>query len=99
MALTAFDIKMKLLTDDRWLYRAVYVIYERQTTQEKLVCDTKENNGIGFNSVDGKALSEIAERIIAGKTLTAKQLAETRRRMLKYVNQLRDIAAQKECAK
>ena len=92
---TAFDIKMKLLTDDRWLYRAIYVIYERQTASEKAKRETVEDNGVGFDGVDGRTMSRIAETLIRNKELTAKDKATARSRMVKYVNQLSTIAKEK----
>ena len=85
--MTDLEIKMKILTDDRWLYRAIYVIYERQTTNERLQRETVEDNGIGFSGVDGRTMSRIAEHLIKYKRLTDKDKAIARARMVKYTGQ------------
>jgi hypothetical protein len=94
--MTALEIKMKILEDDRWLYRAIYVIYERQTQNEKVRRETVEDNGVGFNGVDGRAMSRIAETLIKHKTLSSYDKKIARDRMVKYVNQLLTLTKEKQ---
>ena len=88
------DIKLKLLTEDRWLYRGIQAIYSRQTPQEQMVADTLEDNGMGFNGVDAKLLSGFARDIDMYGTLFDWKLTVARKKMLKYAGQLALIAKQ-----
>lgn len=92
---TALEIKNKLLTDDRWLFRGVLALYALQTAEERSEQDTFVDNGRGFNSVDGKALSELADALLNNGRITKIQVAEARRRMIKYATQLAAIANNK----
>lgn len=41
------EIEEKIASDDRWLYRAIKAIYERQTRDEQIEETTKYHNGVG----------------------------------------------------
>lgn len=90
--ITAADIKLKMMTDDRWLYRGILAIYERQTFTEQAAGDTIEDNGVGFNGVDARKLSEFAEDIKKYGDLFDWKKTVARKKMLKYAGQLADIA-------
>ena len=96
MAWSIIEIKTKLVLEDKWLYRGLLAIYNRQTEEEKLIETTKENNGIGFSGCDAKFLSAMALTVMKYNKLTEKQLKYTRAKMLKYTGQLTRIANQKE---
>ena len=53
---------------------------------------TKEDTGVGFNSIDDDIFSYIAEQVIKRKRLTFKQLELVRRKIMKYAGQLTKIA-------
>jgi hypothetical protein len=89
------EIKAKILVDDRWLYRAILAIYDRQTDREKNAGDTIEDNGIGFNGCDGRRMSKIAEDLKKYGTLLPYKKDLARNRMLKYTSQLLKIAKEK----
>lgn len=92
MELTKDFIKGKLLSDDKWLTRAVIAIYNKQTNDEKMVVDTKHHNNIGFNGVDGRIGTSMGEFASKSGFLTPKQIKYIRPRMLKYSGQLLKIA-------
>lgn len=47
---------------------------------------------MGFNANDSVIMSSFAEQILQGKILSQRQFAVASKRILKYVNQLTDIA-------
>ena len=89
---TAHEIKMKVVTDKRWATRAVVAIYKFQTEDEKYLRETVHTNKVGFNGVDAEILSSFAEQILAGQTMSDKQLAIIFRKIGKYAKQLHRIA-------
>lgn len=93
--ITPADIKLKLLTNDKWLYRGILAIYELQTPTEQDAQDTIENNGVGFNGVDARQLSGFAEDLKKYGDLFDWKKTLARKKMLKYAGQLAKIAKQK----
>jgi len=81
-------VKNKLATDSNWASRAILKLYECQTAAEQSVGTTTENNGIGFNGLDGVILSSFAQQLLKGRTLTAKQLAIAHKKLPKYGKQV-----------
>ena len=88
-------IREKLSTNQVWLEKGVLALYRMQTEEEKSAGLTYQQNGCGFNAVDGKFLTYIAQYLLTGKHLTGKFLEDTRRRTLKYSGQLARIANEK----
>lgn len=83
-----------LKRSDKALLRAITLIYERQTEEEKQTGQSVVENKIGFSKIDAEALGSIAKRIIAGDTLTDGELAKARNKMPKYWKQLMWISKQ-----
>jgi hypothetical protein len=96
MNLTAVDIEIKILEDDRWLYRAILAVYARQTAPEQASRHTVERNGVGFSGVDAKLLSQFAEDLKKYGTLLQWKKNVARRKIIKYTKQLLDIAREKK---
>lgn len=90
--LTKEKIQTMLLTNDKWLLAGLLAIYNKQTLDEKDKQETKETNGIGFNGMDSKILSSLAEGYIKYKKLTEKQKNVVRKLLPKYSGQLLKIA-------
>jgi hypothetical protein len=92
------DIREKILTDDRWLCRALYRVWENQTDDERRDEETKHHNGVGFNGCDGPILTSFGNRLhrccggerrlLTGRELSPKQIAVARKCMPKYIRQL-----------
>jgi hypothetical protein len=78
----------KIATDQRWLERAVLAIWRRQTMEEKLREETKVNNNVGFNGVDGTIMTSFGNQLNRGRHLSEKQTYVARKKMRKYVGQL-----------
>ena len=89
---TKVQIREKMMTDDRWLIRGLLAIYNGQTSEEKAIGVTKEDNGIGFNGCDAEILTSIAQAYLMYRRLSPKQIAIVRNKMGKYAGQLLKIA-------
>ena len=68
--------------------RALMVVYNNQTEDEKVDKTTKHHNGMGFNSMDDKICSSMAEQLIQKKMLSEKQTDFLRKVLPKYAKQL-----------
>jgi hypothetical protein len=88
-------ILQKLMTNNRWLMRAVVAIYEKQTDNERAEDKTVEQNGIGFNAIDANIMSSFARQIQDTGSLSRRQLDIARTKMKKYCGQLSKIANKK----
>ncbi len=89
---TEDEIRTLVQTNDKVLYGALKKLYNEQTSDEKAVGETKHNNGVGFNGVDSKFMSSVAEFLIKRGFLTDKQKYCVRKRMVKYTKQLTKLA-------
>lgn len=94
--LTKDFIVEKMNTNVNWLYRGILAIYEYQTREEQQAEETKFNNGVGFNGVDGHIMSSFAKQLGWRKYLTEKQIFRARKIMKKYAGQLLRIAESKK---
>jgi hypothetical protein len=100
-------IKDNLATSDKWVVRAILVIYSNQTANEQCTETTREENGIGFNGTDAQILSSFAKQIIefeAGRTrfmtpLSRNQMGLARAKITKYAGQLLKAAKVKAATK
>lgn len=78
--------------DDNALLRAIVLIYENQTDEEKTANESFEDNHIGFSMFDAKEMGYIARKIKSKKPLTEMELAKSRIKMPKYWRQLMVIS-------
>ncbi len=93
--LTKQSIQELLQRNDRAVKRALVVIHQRQTPEEKFAHISVEVNGIGFNQADAEFLTSLAEQVIEKDWLSGKQMAHARKRIQKYWQQLLEIAHEK----
>ncbi len=89
---TEEEIRSLIQTNDKVLYGALKRLYNEQTNDEKQSGETKHQNGVGFNGVDARFLTSVAEFLIRNGFLTDKQKAVTRRKLVKYNRQLTRLA-------
>lgn len=87
-------LKNLVKTNDYALCKAIVLIYENQTTEEKLKDESVEENQIGFTKWDAKEMSEIARKIKAKEPLSKGEVAKSRNKMQKYWKQLMIISKQ-----
>ena len=80
-------LKNLLKTNNNALLKAILLIYDNQTEEEKNKGESIEDNCIGFSKVDAKEMGKIAIKIKAGKALTEGELAKSRNKMQKYWKQ------------
>ena len=85
-------LKDLLKTNDKALLRAIILIYDNQTPEEKDKGESIEDNCIGFSKIDAKEMGDIARKIKANKALTKGELAKSRNKMQKYWKQLMIIS-------
>lgn len=92
-------LKDLLKTNDKALLRAIMLIYDNQTAEEKDKGESIEDNCIGFSKIDAKEMGDIARKIKANKALTKEELAKSRNKMQKYWKQLMIISKEQAEAK
>lgn len=85
-------LKDLLKTNDAALLRAIVLIYDNQTDEEKNKGESIEDNHIGFSKIDAKEMGSIARKIKVNKALTKRELAKSRNKMQKYWKQLMIIS-------
>jgi len=97
---TVESIRALLERNNKAVYRALEVLLERQTADEREAGQTNHLNGRGFNGRDANFGTSLAKQIIAWNTgeskysypLSLKQLEAARRMVYKYAGQLTNIA-------
>jgi hypothetical protein len=68
----------RILNDDDYVFQVLKVVYDNQTEWEREHETTVEPNGCGFNIVDAKHFTPVAEAGIGRGYLTAEELATCR---------------------
>ena len=86
------EIKVLLKTNDVALKRAIVLIYELQTDEEKNLGIAKEENNVGFSKIDAEFLSKIAKKIKNNLPLDDAEIIISRNKMQKYWKQLMHIS-------
>ena len=95
---TEMQIRNAIQTNDMDVCKAVVTIYRKQTKSEQVDRSTHNTNGVGFNKIDAKFLTSIAEQIIRNKRmgrdnlLSPAQIKAARKVIVKYSKQLAKIA-------
>lgn len=79
---------ISVLDKEGMVASAVVHLYRRQTMNERGMRCTMALNEVGFNAVDAKFLSSLAEQAIKNGRLTEKQEKHARGMLLKYHKQL-----------
>ena len=104
MNLTGTDIVKLLETNDKAVARALVVLYERQTADEKASEHTKHHNNRGFRPCHARMGTSMAKFYLARGYLSPKQIAYWRKRGKEgmrisiYWKQLLDAAHKKAAA-
>lgn len=96
-------IKDKLMTNEQWMLKGLYTIYQYQTEEEQNTETTRFHNGVGFSGVDGEILTSFAKQLIRkgyedhlrnklgvriSQYFSPKQEAILRKKIGKYARQL-----------
>lgn len=88
-------IQKAIRTDERAAIRALVLIYDNQTADEKVWMETKHYNGVGFTAFDAEYLTSLAVQYNIYGSLSAKQVTSLKRAMPKYWRQLMSRADEK----
>ena len=89
---TRDEIKNLILNNDKMVARSLVQLYNCQEANEKECKETTVRNGCGFNAIDANILSSFAEFYLQNSFLSVKQIAIARKKLVKYVGQLTNIA-------
>jgi len=89
---TKEEIRENIEWSDKWLYRAMKAIYDRQTQEEKSIEATVKANGVGFTGADARIMTYLTKWVIDKGALNEKWKEVARKKMLKYSGQLARIA-------
>lgn len=92
-------LKNLLKTNDKALLRAIVLIYDNQTLEEKTKGKSIDDNHVGFSKIDAKEMGDIARKIKAKKPLTRGEIVKSRNKMQKYWKQLMIISKEQTKAK
>lgn len=84
------SLKELIGRNDTAALRALELIYNRQTKDEKFDEETKYHNTIGFTGADAKILTSMYGFYERNKYLTPKQMIIVKKKMKKYTSQLLD---------
>lgn len=104
--MTKEDIINLLASNDKAIARALIVLTERQTADEKISEETRHKNGQGFRPCHARMGTSMAEFFLRNGFLSPKQIAYWRQpqkngkpRISIYAGQLLEIANQKASLK
>jgi hypothetical protein len=89
---TKESIRALLTTNDKAVERAMVVLFDRQTHDEKATEETRHHNNRGFNHGDAKKGTYMARWVLSGRQLTGKHLDRARRMAIRYAGQLAEEA-------
>lgn len=85
-------LKDLLKINDKALLKAIVLIHDLQTEEEKAKGESTEDNFVGWTKWDAKEMGNIAKKIKRGEPLTIGELAKSRNKMQKYWKQLMYIS-------
>lgn len=89
-------IRDLLRRNDKAVHRAILLIFNFQTDEEKYKGVTKTVNGKGFSKFDVEIMSKYAMQIRQGRQLTEKQMYVARPKICKYAGQILKYMKAKE---
>lgn len=96
---TKEQMKEFVQNNDKVLYGALLALYDCQTADEQSSGYTQCFNNVGFNGCDSHFLSSVAESLKRYGKLTDKQKVITRKKLMKYMGQITNLANAKYAAK
>ena len=89
-SLTRFqeNCRRELGTNPDFTLKALEKIWNKQTQTEKMLNETIEKNGVGFDAFSAKKLSSIAKKIELGNKPDEIEMMKIGRELKKYLEQL-----------
>lgn len=82
------EIIKTIESNERALKRAIMIVFDNQTVEERMYGKSNKENGKGFNRVDAEIMSKIALKIQRGQELNFNDIIIARRKMPKYWKQI-----------
>jgi hypothetical protein len=90
------SVVASLTSDDRAVARAITILFERQTADERAEEDTKHDNSLGVRANHGHRVAYYGKWLASGRTLSGIHLDRARKLALTYAgSQLFELAALK----
>jgi hypothetical protein len=83
-------------SNDQAVLRALVVLYDRQTQDEREMSETVHHNERGFSAFHARQGSCLARLVLSGRSLWPEQLERARHLVRKYAQQLADEANAKD---
>jgi hypothetical protein len=93
--ITESQIVTLLNSNPKAVERAMIVIYDRQTVDEKASSTTRHSNNRGFSACTDKRGSYFARWVLSGRSLTGHHLDKARKIALYHRKQLLEAAKEK----
>lgn len=85
------NIADKITESDGYCIGALIALYHKQTTDEQQNQHTTYQNNAGFNAIDARFMSSVAEQYLSKGFVTEGQLKYVRKSLYKYANQLSSL--------
>lgn len=85
-------LKFQLSHDNQKASKALLILFDRQTVEEKDRRLTLNENKVGFTAYDADILTGVARSYISNGFLTTKQLELVKKKMKKYAGQILDYS-------
>ena len=85
------ELKELIKESDEWVIGALITLYHLQDEDEKWTKSTRKLNSVGFNALDAKDMTSIAEFYLKRNYLTKNQINYVRKTMYKYCGQLSTV--------
>lgn len=85
---TVTDVKRLLCDREDARLKALLLIFNYQTAEEKQIEATYNKNNVGFSGADGKILTSFAKQYSKFRSLSTKQLTILQKKMPKYASQI-----------
>ncbi len=92
---TVEEIRQGLLKHDKWVVRAIIVLYEFQTPEEQKLRKNLSSDGLGFDNADISLFCSYMAFYKRFHHFTPHQIKEARGRLLKYAKQITVLANKK----
>lgn len=89
--MTKHGIWIRLQGDSEFLKECIIMIYNLQTSHEKMVKSTTHTNDVGFNKADSFFMTQIAERLRDNIPVSEDDLLIASEKMGKYAGQIASI--------
>lgn len=92
---TKEEIQHNLEFNPKWTERALVVLYQRQTEDEKRSGSTIVENKMGFNGSDSRYLTYCAKWVLGNNPLNEKHQKKCGKMLKKYWKQIKNIIESK----